>query len=171
MWTSLLLVPAAVLASGLLDAPLVSTSSQYLDGVSWTASNNGSITIDANVPGDLVTDLQRASVIGDPLYELNFKSVVWDATDFTYSLLFDADASVTAMATRWLVLDGVKMGSNVWLNGVFLGQTADQFLRYTFDVTPLLLTSNNSLSLTFPPSNDSINDEARWMAWCVFRSL
>jgi len=140
---------------------------QALDGAasSWRVTDNASIAVPASVPGDLITDLERAGVIGDPLFERNFKSVVWDATDFTYSTTFSAAAGVLASPARWLVLDSVKMGAFVWLNGVFLGAVHDQFLRYVFDVTAVLRPSgDNSLSLTFPPSNDTLNDEARWIA-------
>ena len=62
--------------------------------------------------------------------------------------------------------DGVKMGSWVYLNGIFLGETADQFLRYKFPVTSHLSASGqpNKLELVFPPSNHTLNAEARWMA-------
>ena len=115
------------------------------------------------VPGDLITDLQRAGAIGDPLYELNFKSLAWDAT-FTYRLAFDASAALLAAPARWLVLDSVKMGAWVWLNGRFLGAVADQFLRYEFDVSAVLEPTDNELLVTFPPSNHALNDEARWIA-------
>ena len=72
--------------------------------------------------------------------------------------------------TTYLVLDGVKMGAWVYLNGQLLGTVADQFLRYRYDVTHLLLaprpaaSKKNELRLVFPPSNHTLNHEARWMA-------
>ena len=69
-----------------------------------------------------------------------------------------------AAPARWLVFDSIKMGAFVWLNGVYLGAAADQFLRYNFDVTAILKATDNELSVTFPPSNNTINDEARWIA-------
>eukprot|EP00729_Bicosta_minor_P029884 gene29884-4514_t len=42
-------------------------------------------TIKAKVPGDLITDLQTAALVGDPLYELNFKNAtMWDSYVWTY---------------------------------------------------------------------------------------
>ena len=36
-------------------------------------------SIAASVPGDLITDLQTAGMVGDPIYELNFKNgTLWD---------------------------------------------------------------------------------------------
>ena len=39
-------------------------------------------TIKAKVPGDLITDLQAASLVGDPLYELNFLNATTTETSF-----------------------------------------------------------------------------------------
>ena len=146
-----------------MDEPLVAASTQYLDSGTWGLTNNQS-TFPAKIPGDIVTDLETSGAIGDPLYERNFKSLLWDATAWTVTREFDAAPSVMALPTRWLVLDGVKMGAWVWFNGQFLGTTADQFLRYTFDVSATVKSTGNMLQLTFPPSNHSLNDEARWMA-------
>jgi hypothetical protein len=69
--------------------------------------------------------------------------------------------TLLAAATRdvLLVFDGVKMGALVSLNGVSLGTLADQFLRYSFSVLPILKKSPavNTLIVTFPmgPGPDS----------------
>ncbi len=57
-------------ASGLSDAPIAGQGIQYLDGSSWTVTN-GSVTVGAMVPGDLLTDLYEGNVIGDPLFGNN----------------------------------------------------------------------------------------------------
>ncbi len=55
------LVGATVRGSGLVDDPVAASATQYLDGEGWTATSaDGSIVINSIVPGDLVTDLQRA---------------------------------------------------------------------------------------------------------------
>lgn len=48
-----------------------------------------------------------------------------------------------------LVFDGIKMGANITLNGQPVGTAVDQFLRYQFDVTKLLKSGTNELSVTF----------------------
>jgi beta-galactosidase/beta-glucuronidase len=116
----------------------------------------------------LVTDLQHAGVIGDPLYERNFKSLAWER-QWQYALSFSTAAALAPAAggARWLVLDSVKMGAWVWLNGVYLGAVQDQFLRFTFDVSALLKAPGagpNLLQITFALSNHSLNDQARHMA-------
>jgi hypothetical protein len=52
----------------------------------------------AAVPGDLITDLQLGGVIGDPLYEQNFRDPVWDSGNYTYTLAFAAPAALRASA-------------------------------------------------------------------------
>ena len=102
----------------------------------------------ALVPGDLLTDLQAAGQIGDPLYEKNFLNAsLWSAHTWTYRVAFTPDAAVAAAAAAaggrvLLVFDGIKMGATISLDGVVLGTAADQFLRYTFDVTALLTPGN-----------------------------
>ena len=160
-------LPGIVCGVGLRDEPLLGDALQLLDGLAWTASNN-STTIAASVPGDLVTDLQRAGVIGDLLYERNFKALTWEA-EWQYALSFPTAAALAPAAggARWLVLDSIKMGAWIWFNGVYLGAVQDQFLRWTFDVTALLKAPGagpNSLAITFALSNHSLNDQARWTA-------
>ena len=102
------------------------------------------LQIPALVPGDLLTDLQSAGQIGDPLYEKNFLNAsLWSAHTWTYRVTFTPDAVVAAAAAAaggrvLLVFDGIKMGASISLDGMALGTAADQFLRHTFDVTTLL---------------------------------
>lgn len=64
-----------------------------------------------------------------------------------------------------LVLDGVKMPATVSVNGVPVGHTTNQFLRYTFDVTAALHAPGgppNALALAFDSADDTT--EGRFMA-------
>lgn len=159
-------------AVGLQDDPIVGdvSSAQYLDGVGWQVTNGTLGPFDARVPGDLLTDLQTANVIGDPLYELNFVPQymtalpIWDASNWTYSTTFDLDPAIVTAADAWIVFDGVKMAADITLNGHYLGYTNDQFLRYNWPVKSYLQPTGNVLSVTFPTSVDPRNDEARFMA-------
>ena len=173
-----LLLPCSTRGKGLTDEPLVAAAHQPLSGGryggAWTAfSAAAGVSIPAAVPGDLITDLERAGKIGDPLFQRNFKGNLWDTSNWTFATEFDTASSAelpVPIRTRYLVLDGVKMGAWVYLNGQLLGTVADQFLRYRYDVTHLLLaprpaaSKKNELRLVFPPSNHTLNHEARWMA-------
>ena len=109
-----------------------------------------SLKMKANVPGDLLTDLQSAGLIGDPLYEMNFlNNSLWEDEQWTYGTEFELPATTSGesresesrrsgndgAATWVLVLDGVKMGAHVAVNGVELGTVDDQFLRYRFPIS------------------------------------
>ena len=130
------------------------------------------ISINATVPGDLVTDLQRAGVIADPLRDANFKNTTWwNGRRWTYTKTFtwpaSGDAAEADAAQALLVFEGVKMGAAVSLNGHALtepiegpaGNITDQFLRYTYEVGSLLRASN-TLSVVF---DQDIDTNARFM--------
>ena len=73
MYYFLILLSATTLSLTLRDSPLVSSfPSFYLDG-QWEASEDTlGLAMNATIPGDVITDLQNAGVIGDPFYELTF---------------------------------------------------------------------------------------------------
>ena len=151
-------------ATTLRDAAIASDASQYLDG-EWGISN-GSTTFGGLVPGDLLTDMEAAGLIGDPLYEINFLTdPIWDRTNWSYSSTFAASPDVVAAASRRLVFDGVKMAADILLNGQTLGFVDNSFLRYTYDVTAQLSTTlPNTLTVRFTTSNDTRNLPGRWSA-------
>ena len=156
------LLLAALAAAARADNGGVKASTvQSLNGT-WRLTDGATHSVSATVPGDLLTDLQLAGVIGDPLYETNFRGNVWDSGNWTYSLSFTAED--TASASHFLVFEGIKMVADVWFNGAYLGYTSDQFLRYTYDVSGKVTPASNNLTLVFPTSNDGRNSEERWMS-------
>ena len=159
-------VGIAQAAGGLSDPLIVSDAPpQYLDGEGWALTSTGGINVQALVPGDLLTDLQRAQVIGDPLYELNFQSTLWNEGNFSYTRVFDLAPSIlSAQQEVDLVFDSIKLVAEVYLNGNYIGYTADQFLRYSFPVMKLLKPSGNTLKVLFTPANDPRGAAGRFMA-------
>jgi hypothetical protein len=98
-------------------------------------------------------------MVGDPLYELNFKNAtLWDDFVWTYSTSFEMDANRLAAlhatgGSNLLVFDGVKMGATVAVNGKTIGQTTDQFLRYEFPLgSGLLRAGVNTIAVEFDPT-------------------
>jgi hypothetical protein len=94
---------------------------------------------------------------------------------WTYTTEFELEPT-SVDDTYVLVLEGVKMGASVVVNGVFLGNVTDQFLRYTFILNSSMLangshestsirrelaSSHHQLSISFDPS---INTDGRFMA-------
>jgi beta-galactosidase/beta-glucuronidase len=134
--------------------------------VSWSVTN-GTTTVPGKVPGDLITDLELGGVIGDPLYELNFKAKDWDICTWNYTTTFTLDTTFTGAAQYLLVFEGIKMVADVSLNGNVLGYTQDQFLRYVFDATAALNNGGagaQKLIVSFPTGADQRNAEQRWMS-------
>lgn len=170
--------------AGLQYPPIVGDGgfAQTLDGEGWAvSSSDGAISVGGVVPGDLLTDLQRAGIVGDMLYEKNFVAYddegrvqppLWERSNFTYTTVFTLDTRVRALAAGGeilLVLDGVKMAAEVFLNGVSLGVTANQFLRMTVPVSALLKDGDgaNTLAVVFVPSQNPVNNNARFMGECA----
>eukprot|EP00698_Gefionella_okellyi_P004282 TRINITY_DN13971_c0_g1_i1.p1 TRINITY_DN13971_c0_g1~~TRINITY_DN13971_c0_g1_i1.p1 ORF type:complete len:1022 (-),score=216.49 TRINITY_DN13971_c0_g1_i1:104-3169(-) len=165
---TVVVVLAAILVAsaqrGLSDEPIVGDALQQLDGSTWIASN-GQLTIAATVPGDLITDLERAGVIGDPLYNENWLlgSNLWDGSSWTYSTSFNLDFDPASYSEVFLVFDGIKMAADIYLNDQALGGVNDQFLRWSIPVHAQLINGLNQVNVTFP-INDKRNDEGRFMA-------
>ena len=130
-----------------------------------STKSTGSFTIPATVPGELITDLQRANKVLDPLSSNNHKDPeqvkMFNGDKYTYTKKFTLPASMHAAAEVSLVMDGVKMGSAVVLNGKLLGNTTNQHRRYTFDVSETVVAGSNTLTVTF---ERDIANAGRFMA-------
>eukprot|EP00051_Salpingoeca_urceolata_P032135 m.14426 g.14426 ORF g.14426 m.14426 type:complete len:1101 (+) comp4797_c0_seq1:117-3419(+) len=123
------------------------------------------VSVPAHVPGDHITDLERAGLLEDPLFDDNINnSSLWGARTWTYTADFPSPRQVSgANVSMLLVFDGVKMGAHVTLNGHALGTVADQFLRYTFDASAALAApgASNTLTLVF---DQNIDVKGRFMS-------
>eukprot|EP00730_Choanoeca_flexa_P008569 TRINITY_DN12506_c0_g2_i18.p1 TRINITY_DN12506_c0_g2~~TRINITY_DN12506_c0_g2_i18.p1 ORF type:complete len:975 (+),score=156.28 TRINITY_DN12506_c0_g2_i18:81-2927(+) len=152
-------VATGAAAYSLADNPVIGDKVVILDGTWTLTAPTAAIQTTGEVPGDLLTDLERSRLIGDPLYELNFKNhSLWTDHAWTYSTTF---ASTATSESTLLVFDGIKMGANITLNGHFVGLAVDQFLRYQYDVTKMLLAGTNELSVTF---DFDVQVDGRFMA-------
>ena len=91
--------------------------------------------LNAMVPGDILTDLQRAGRVKDPYWNITWRDPsfisAWNTGVWTYSKTFPW-APARAAGGALLVLDGVKMGALVTLNGAWLGNATDEWRRYVF---------------------------------------
>ena len=155
---------------GLRDHPIRGEKDPiYLDGDGWSVrSEDGAISIEAKIPGDLLTDLERANVIPDPLFEMNFlENSAWEGRRWIYSTTFETPTSVEEdKGEIWIVFDGIKMGATIAVNGKTLGNATDQFLRYVFPLSEDDLTNRddgrpNNLTVTF---DETVRCDGRWMA-------
>lgn len=150
----------------LRDIPIASTTPPYyLDGSNWEASETTlGITIPATVPGDILTDLQRVDIIGDPWFENTFLSnrSLWDPNvrSWVYTTNFVLPSYLTNIPLL-LVFDGVKMGAQISLNGVPLGNITNQFLRTIFSL-PSNDGMNTTLEIKFYPTG-ALELDSRFM--------
>jgi beta-mannosidase len=105
-----------------------------------------------SVPGDLIMDLANAGLAPDPIYEMGWKGECppWENGTWTYAAPFPAAparAAATTPLTRVLVVDGLKMGAVVSVDGIEVGRVADEFLRYAYP----LPANASGMSVAFPP--------------------
>ena len=111
-------------------------------------------SINTTIPGDIISDLQRAGSVHDPYFNTNWSQPdfveAWNSGTWTYSKVFVADPA-TQGGQLLLVFDGVRMGSMVYLNGVLLGNTTNAFRRYVFTLASSALhyTKPNNISIAF----------------------
>jgi beta-mannosidase len=172
--------PSSNRAPTLVDAPIAAASITYLDGEDWLVSAVN-MTIAGTVPGDVISDLQRSGLIGDPLYELNWlqqSPTWWRAWTYTKSFSItpiNLEKIESGESDLLLVFDGIKMSSSISINGAKIGHTTNQFLRYSFSLSAahrslnntLLFTgtgaTDNTISITFDLLNDQTT-EGRFMA-------
>ena len=170
-----LLIHASV-GEGLVDDPVVGEFVQSLNG-RFQVQVPTLPLFSGSVPGDLLTDMQREGLIGDPLFGNNFdfyddagvvQPPLWEQGNVTYTSYFEMDPAIAQSSGEvLLVLDGIKMASGVWLNGQYLGTTANQFVRWSYPVRALLRpggAATQELRVEFVVATDAANHQARFMA-------
>jgi beta-mannosidase len=102
------------------------------------------------VPGSVHVDLLRAGRIPDPFVEDAEKRVQWVAErDWVYRKTFEVDRALWEEGRIALVCDGLDTLAEVRLNGRVLGETANMFRQYEWEVTSLLREGSNDLAITF----------------------
>ena len=67
------------------DRYVAAAAIQSLDGDEWNASlPSAMLALRASVPGDLISDLERAGLVPDPLVDVNFQDnasvALWNAS-------------------------------------------------------------------------------------------
>lgn len=96
-----------------------------------------------SVPGDIFTDLYRSTIIPDPLFADNHLHLKWvSAINWSYIYSFPIDQTILKYKRSLLVLRGVDTVSSVFLNGVPVLNTSNQFVEYFVNIDGLLRDSN-----------------------------
>lgn len=97
--------------------------------------------MDAEVPGCVQYDLVRHGKLKNPYGGTQAAvDAAWVAkSDWLYETEFDAPVGYEQYGTVILKLWGVDTFSEVWLNGVCLGKTANAYRSYGFEIEPAVL--------------------------------
>lgn len=104
----------------------------------------------AEVPGGVHTDLLAAGRIPDPFAADNEKRVQWVAeSDWEYRRAFVPETELLSEERVFLVCDGLDTLAEVSLNGELLGETANMFRQYRWDVAGVLREGENELVVRF----------------------
>ncbi|XP_014672055.1 PREDICTED: beta-mannosidase-like [Priapulus caudatus] len=117
----------------------------------WMISNsNKSINVEGHVPGTVTTSLVNASIIGNPYYRFNDVAYRWIAYDnWTYSRTFEVSDAIMQKDTVQLVCDGLDTVSDITINGKFVGTSENMFVRYVFNVKPMMTVGENKIVVSF----------------------
>ncbi|TRY71911.1 hypothetical protein TCAL_00176 [Tigriopus californicus] len=124
-----------------------------LGGSDWTVqSNNGSISIPAQVPGGIYSDLERAQVLNSSVYfrfnDVKFRWVGQES--WVYKKEFTMPKSMKGSENVLLNLEGLDTVAEITLNEQFIGRTENMFVRYRFDVKEhIKFARKNTLEIAF----------------------
>lgn len=103
-------------------------------------------TLQATVPGQIHTDLQRDQIIPDPSVGDGERAQAWVGRSvWEYRTVFEYSSDDRTPGSVDLVAAGIDTFARVTLNGTLLGQTRDQHLTYRWDVSRTLRDGANEL--------------------------
>ena len=123
-----------------------------LNGNDWiTFNSNNSIRIQANVPGEIHTDLLNAKIIGDPYFRFNDIVDRWVCREqWNYEKKFTLTTNYDKL---YLILKGIDTVSELFINDKLIGKTNNMFRGYEFEVEQSLLNvGENKLLIKFESS-------------------
>lgn len=102
------------------------------------------------VPSDVHTALFAAGRIPDPYWGCNETNVQWVAqADWVFARAFDVSPAFAARKRVVLEVEDADTFADIYLNGVKVGETANRFARWTFDVKGALKAGRNEIRAVF----------------------
>lgn len=127
----------------------------------WTLQSERFGMFPASVPGDISADLQACGAIPDPFYADNVLHCREHLKlPFTYACTFALGREALSHAAAVLVLEGVDLFAEVYLNGTLLGKTENMFLAYEFPCKELLREGKNELRVRMLPVYDFLDESS-----------
>ncbi len=102
-------------------------------------------TIDCRVPGDVHMALTEEGIIEEPLNDLHSLECKWmEEKEFWYVTSFVVEEDFIKDRVE-LEFEGLDLTSDIWLNGVYIGNHNNAFVEVMFDVTQHLQPGENTL--------------------------
>ncbi|CAH1775715.1 unnamed protein product [Owenia fusiformis] len=121
-----------------------------LNGEWKLVNSNGSISINAKVPGSMYTALWENKIIDDPYYRFNDVTTRWAAYDeWTFSRQFEISDAINKQPNIELLCGGLDTIATIMINGQVVGTANNQFRRYVFDIKKYVKVGTNSISVKF----------------------
>lgn len=110
----------------------------------------GEKRLETSVPFSMYSDLLRHGEIEDPYYRDNEDAAMaLSREDYTYQCHFDMDPALKECERIWLHFDGIDTLTDIYLNGVHLGETFNMHREWEFDVKELVKERENVLEVRF----------------------
>ena len=135
----------------------------------WTLKNDNYV-LAGNVPGDVSDDFLQAGLIEDPYFYDNYKDSSWiTRADWWYEKTFSVQLADLSEHT-YIRFDGVDTFSDVYLNGVKIGSTANMHLGYKLCVDGLLKDGENLLAVHLHNVYDAMGEEEQDKYCSIFHA-
>ncbi|MBE9918100.1 hypothetical protein G8C92_29305 [Paenibacillus donghaensis] len=132
------------------------TGAWFLEGEGVnTEGSQARIAIEAQVPGHVHQDLQRAGLIPDPGYRKQADECQW-VEHWRWSYRREFEIRRLEPGRPVLEFDGLDTYAEIYLNGRRLARTDNMFVRYRFDVSGLLREGTNELVVRFRTVTEGI---------------
>ncbi|RWS05542.1 beta-mannosidase-like protein, partial [Dinothrombium tinctorium] len=129
-----------------------SANFKSLDGNNWIVFNEDlNITVKAQVPGGIYTDLYRAGILKQYLLRKNndiaYRWVAYH--DWTYTKQFQISSKLIEKRGVYLIAYGLDSVSQIFVNGKYVGNSSNMFVRYKFDIKPFIAPGKNTITIKF----------------------
>jgi len=100
----------------------------------------------AKVPGEIHLDLIRDARLEEPLVSLNAKKSRWpEKRSWWFANSFKVSADFLKHERQQLVFNGLDLYSQIFLNGILIGETKNAFVPWIFDVRNIIKKGANTL--------------------------
>lgn len=115
----------------------------------WILSNEAhGLSVAAELPGDTHSALIAAGVIADPYYGEQEQDALWvGQEDWHYEREFEVDETFLNETSIFINIENLDTLASIFLNGELVAHTQNAFVRYRFEVKPLLRLGENHICI------------------------